>query len=122
MQDFKNLKVWGKAHQLTLEIYSATRKYPRDEIFALTSQIRRASSSIAANIAEGAGRRSRREFTHFLAIAIGSASEVEYFLILGRDLRYISQDDFTRINGLANETKKMLISFLLKVERGIGVS
>ena len=118
MQDFKKLKVWQKAHNLTLEIYAVSKRFPRDELFGITSQLRRASSSVAANIAEGSGRKSKREFAHFLAIAIGSVSEVEYFLILANDLKYLSQIDFQRINTLANETKRMLISFLDKVSQG----
>lgn len=118
MQDFKKLKVWEKAHQLTLEVYSASKKFPRDELFALTSQVRRASSSVAANIAEGSGRRSRKEFMYFLGISIGSVSEVEYFLILAKDLKYLDQIEYKRINTLADETKRMLISFLQRVEKG----
>ncbi len=118
LQDFKKLKVWQKAHNLTLEIYAVSKRFPRDELFGITSQLRRASSSVAANIAEGSGRKSKREFAHFLAIAIGSVSEVEYFLILANDLKYLSQIDFQRINTLANETKRMLISFLDKVSQG----
>jgi len=118
MQDFKKLKVWDKAHQLTLEIYAASKRFPKDELFGLTSQVRRAASSVAANIAEGSGRRSRKEFTYFLGIAIGSVSEVEYFLILAKDLRYLDQFQYRRINTLAGETKRMLISFLQIVEKG----
>lgn len=88
MQDFKKLKVWERAHALTLEVCVASEKFPRDELFSLTSQLRRASSSVAANVAEGSGRRSRKEFMYFLGVAIGSVSEVEYFLILARDLKY----------------------------------
>jgi len=118
MQDFKRLKVWDKAHQLTLEIYAASKRFPKDELFGLTSQIRRASSSVAANIAEGSGRRSRKEFIYFLGVAIGSVSEVEYFLILAKDLTYLDQLQYQNINTLADETKRMLISFLQKVEKG----
>ncbi len=118
MQDFKRLKVWDKAHQLTLEIYAASKRFPKDELFGLTSQVRRAASSVAANIAEGSGRRSRKEFTYFLGIAVGSVSEVEYFLILAKDLKYLNQNEYTRINTLADETKRMLISFLQRVEKG----
>lgn len=118
MQDFKRLKVWDKAHQLTLEIYAASKRFPKDELFGLTSQIRRASSSVAANIAEGSGRRSRKEFMYFLGVAIGSVSEVEYFLILAKDLTYLDQLQYQNINTLADETKRMLISFLQKVEKG----
>lgn len=118
MQDFKKLKVWEKAHQLTLEVYAVSKSFPKDELFALTSQLRRASSSVAANIAEGCGRKSKNEFSHFLAIAIGSISEVEYFLLLAFDLNYLKKNDFEELNLIANETKRMLISFQQKVEQG----
>ncbi len=116
MQDFKKLIVWQKAHLLTLGVYSASKSFPSNESFGLTSQLRRASFSVAANISEGSGRRSKNEFAHFLAIAIGSLSEVEYYLILATDLKYLSEADSIRLTSLAKETKRMLISFLQKVE------
>jgi four helix bundle protein len=118
VQDFKRLKVWEKAHQLALEVYAASKRFPKDELFGLISQIRLASFSVAANIAEGSGRRSRKEYMYFLGVAIGSVSEVEYFLILAKDLKYLDQIEYTRINTLADETKRMLISFLQRVEKG----
>jgi four helix bundle protein len=81
MKDFRDLKVWGKAHELALSCYSATSPFPKQEMFGLTSQIRRASSSIPANIAEGCGRRGNGELHRFLQIAMGSASELEYHLL-----------------------------------------
>ena len=86
MQDFRDLKVWQKSHQLTLEVYRSTATFPREELYGLTSQIRRASSSIPANIAEGCGRNSPNELRRFLEIAMGAASELEYHLLLARDL------------------------------------
>ena len=118
MQDFKKLKVWEKAHQLTLDVYAVSKKFPKDEMFALTSQIRRASSSVAANIAEGCGRKSKNEFSHFLAIAIGSLSEVEYFLLLAKDLKYMTPSEYEKLDVQANEAKRMLISFQQKVDQG----
>ncbi len=115
MQDFRKLNVWEKAHALTLDIYLTSRKFPKDELFALTNQLRRASSSIGANIAEGCGRMSQKEFHHFLSIAIGSASEVEYFLILAKDLNYFLQIDYEKLNEQVNEVKRKLISLLKKV-------
>jgi four helix bundle protein len=85
MEDFKDLMVWSKAHQLTLCIYQRTQRFPKEEMFGLTSQVRRASASIGASIAEGCGRRSDAEFRRFLQIARGSASELEYHLLLARD-------------------------------------
>ena len=88
MKDFRNLEVWDKAHQLTLNVYRITKTFPGDEKFGLTSQIRRCAASVAANIAEGCGRTGNAEFHRFLQIAMGSASELEYHLLLSRDLEY----------------------------------
>ena len=82
MQSFRNLKVWEKAHRLTLDVYRSTKMFPRDETYGLTSQIRRAAGSIGANIAEGSCRKGDCEFSRFLQIAMGSASELEYHLLL----------------------------------------
>ena len=91
MKDFKELKVWEKAHALTLQVYQETRSFPREEIYGLTSQVRRAAASVAANIVEGCGRRSDGEFTRFLQIARGSASELKYHLLLARDLHFLKR-------------------------------
>lgn len=118
MQDFKKLRVWEKAHALTLDIYLVSKRFPKDEMFGITSQVRRASSSIAANIAEGTGRTSRNEFARFLSYAIASASEIEYFLILIKDLKYLSVDESEKLQDRANEVKRTLISFLKKIQGG----
>src|SRR5262245_1435785 len=89
MRDFREFKVWHKAHGLTLEIYRNTATFPREELYGLTSQLRRASSSIPANIAEGCGRWGNSEFGRFLQIGMGSASELEYHILLARDLTYL---------------------------------
>src|SRR5689334_19771309 len=90
MKDFRNLRVWNRAHQITLAVYKATASFPREELYGLTSQIRRCSASVAANIAEGCGRRGNAEFNRFLQISSGSASELDYHLLLARDLGFIS--------------------------------
>lgn len=92
MQDFRNLQVWSKAHKLTLDIYKLTSRFPKDELFGLRSQMRRCSSSIGSNIAEGCGRLGDAELNRFLLIAMGSASELEYQLLLSRDLGYVHSD------------------------------
>src|SRR5580692_474898 len=97
MEDFKKLKVWSKAHLLTLAVYEITRKFPREEVFGLTSQIRRASASIGANIAEGCGRRSDPEMKRFVQIARGSANELEYHLLLARDLQLLPVEEFKEL-------------------------
>jgi len=111
MRDFRELKVWQKAHALTLDVYRATKSFPREELYGLTSQIRRAAVSIAANIAEGAGKNSRPEFARFLQIASGSASELEYHLLLAGDLGYLSSEFCHGLSEQVVETKKMLSSF-----------
>ncbi len=93
MRDYKKYNVWKLGHEVTLEIYKLSRSFPNNENFGLTSQMRRASSSIPANIAEGCGRESDAEFKRFLIISQGSASELEYFTILAKDLKYIQEEE-----------------------------
>src|SRR5438309_7139793 len=92
MQDFRKLQVWTKAHQLTLAAYFETRSFPREELFGLTSQIRRCSASIGANIAEGCGRGSDPDFCRFLQMAMGSTNELEYHFLLAKDLNFLNED------------------------------
>lgn len=115
MQNFKDLKVWVKSHEITLKIYSLTKGFPKEEIYTLTSQIRRCSSSIPANIAEGCGKNSNSDLGRFLNIALGSANETEYFLLLAKDLGYLTIDDHQLLERSINEVKAMLISLIQKV-------
>lgn len=115
MQNYKELKVWEKAHQVTLNVYKISKSFPKDEIYGLTSQLRRASASIPANIAEGCGKNSQLDLANFLNIALGSANETEYFLILSTDLGYLTNEDFERLSDHINEVKAMLISLIQKV-------
>ena len=110
MEDFKHLKVWTKAHELTLAIYQRTRTFPREEVYGLTSQIRRASASIGANLAEGCGRRSDPEMKRFVQIARGSANELEYHLLLARDLGFLAVDEFNELEAKTLEIQRMLAS------------
>ncbi|MFZ3213414.1 MAG: four helix bundle protein [Terriglobales bacterium] len=112
MKDFKDLRVWQKSHALTLAIYRMTQRFPKEEMYGLTSQIRRAAVSIAANIAEGCGRRSDREFRRFLQIARGSASELEYHLLLARDLRFQSAQEYTSVQAAVAEVQRMLTALV----------
>jgi len=105
MQDFKNLKVWQKSHALTLEMYKATENFPGNELYGLTSQMRRSCASIPANIAEGCGRNSDPEFARFLAISMGSAAELEYHLLLARDLGFITLANYEKLNKRTAEIK-----------------
>jgi len=115
MQNYKDLLVWKKAHQLTLEIYKTVSTYPKEEIYSLVSQLKRASSSIATNIAEGTGRFSQRDLAHFLQIALGSSHEVEYLLLLSKDLGFINNEIYIQLEKNVNEIKAMLISLIKKV-------
>ena len=109
MKDFRKLKVWEKAHELTLLIYKLSKKFPREELFGLTNQLRRASSSISTNIAEGCGRGSDKDFARFIQIAMGSASELEYLILLSFDLKYINKDNYLLINDETINIKKCLL-------------
>lgn len=115
MKDFRSLNVWHKAHEFTLIVYKATKQFPREELYGLTSQIRRASSSIPANIAEGCGKNSNADFCRFLQIAFGSASEVEYHLLLARDLEMLDVEIYSQLESNLLEVKKMLASLIVKV-------
>ncbi|MBC8869398.1 MAG: four helix bundle protein [Planctomycetes bacterium] len=115
MKDFRQLKVWEKAHQLTLTVYRVTKALPPDERFGLTSQIRRAAASVPSNIAEGCGRNSDAELARFMEIAMGSASEVEYQILLARDLEYVATPEHEDIHGRVCEVKRMLASFIQKL-------
>ena len=115
MQNYKNLNVWVKSHEITLKIYGLTKGFPKEEIYSLTSQIKRCSSSIPANIAEGCGKNSNKDLGRFLNIALGSANETEYFLLLSKDLGYLTLEDHQLIEKTINEIKAMLISLIQKV-------
>jgi len=113
---FRDLKVWQKSHQITLAIYKTTATFPREELFGLTSQMRRASTSVPANIAEGCGRNSESDFARFLTIAMGSASELEYHLLLSRDLSLLGEDEYVQISTDLEEVKRMLTGFIQKLK------
>lgn len=117
MIDFKELKVWEKAHQLTLEIYRTTSQFPSDEKYGLISQMRRACSSIPTNIAEGCGRDSDAELIRFCNIAMGSASELEYQMILSRDLELFDVSIFQKLYEQLVEVKRMLLAFIRSIKK-----
>ena len=119
MQSFKNLKVWEKAHALTLEVYKTSMSFPREEMYGLTSQMRRSSASVGANIAEGSCRKGDGDFGRFLQIAMGSASELEYHLLLAHDLKFLRPQIYTELIQSLVEVKRMLTSLthtVLKTE------
>ncbi len=115
MQNYKDLKVWEKAHHFTVEVYRITKPFPKEEIYGLTSQFRRAASSIPANIAEGCGKNTNNDFANFLNISLGSSNEAEYFILLAKDLNYLSLPDYETLIKLINEIKAMLIGLIGKV-------
>jgi four helix bundle protein len=112
MRDFRKLQVWEKSHALVLGIYQSTQRFPKDELYGLTSQMRRASVSIPANIAEGAGRESIPERVQFIQIANGSASELNYFLLLSRDLGYLPEEVYLKYSQDLDEIGRMLTGLM----------
>jgi len=115
MRDFRSLKVWKKAHDLTLAVYRVTRSFPPEELYGLTSQMRRSSASIPTNIAEGCGREGNSELCRFLSMAGGSASELEYQLLLARDLGFLDAGNFGRLSSDVTEVKRMLSVLIRKL-------
>nr|WP_317632061.1 four helix bundle protein [uncultured Flavobacterium sp.] len=116
MRDYKKYTIWEKSHLLVLDIYKTTKLFPKDELFGLISQMRRSSSSIPTNIAEGAGRKGDKEFCRFLYIAYGSANELEYQIILSKDLNYIDTEISNSLIFKIEEIKKMLNKLISTLE------
>jgi four helix bundle protein len=116
LKDFKELKVWQKAYALSLSVYEAARVFPREEIYGLTSQLRRSAVSVGANIAEGCGRRSDGELVRFLQIARGSASEMEHHLLLARDLKFLSAGTHQDLEKRLQEVQRMLASLVSSIQ------
>ncbi len=112
VQDFRNLAVWQKAHQLTLAIYRATADFPKEELYGLTGQMRRSAASVPTNIAEGCGRDTQGDFLRFLNIAMGSASELHYQVILARDLEFMTATSADLLEKDVTEVKRMLAALI----------
>lgn len=115
MRDFKKFEVWQISHQLTLKIYTSTKSFPKEEIFGLTSQIRRSFASIGYNISEGSGRNSDKEFANFINIALGSSNEAENQLILAKDLGYINEMEYQKLLEELTILKKKLVALWNKL-------
>lgn len=115
MRDYRTVRVWERAPALTLSLYSLTRSFPRDEMYGLTSQIRRSAASISANIAEGCGRRGQKELARFLSMAAGSASELDYHLLLAADLGLVDGPRYKSLSGALVEVRRMLSAFIRKL-------
>jgi len=116
MHHFKELNVWQKSIQLATNIYDLTTQYPKQETYGLTSQIRRCTISISSNIAEGAGRFSKKEFRHFLNIAYGSSFELETQLIISKNLKYVDDDSFETLNNKITDVQKMLYKLIKSIK------
>lgn len=116
MGDFRKLAVWQKSYQLTLKIYQSTGSFPKEELFGVTSQMRRAAASIPANIAEGSGRGSDTELRRFCQIALGSANELEFFTMLSCDLGYLEIQPYEKLNMDILEVQRMLASLIQKLK------
>jgi len=120
MKSYKDLVVYQKGYKLSLEVYKATKNYPREEIYGLVSQMRRSAVSIPCNIAEGYRRGHRKEYIHFLHIALGSCSELETLLSLSRDLELVDENGSENLYELQEEVSRLLsglIAALLKTKR-----
>jgi len=118
VRNYRDLQVWDKAHSLTLELYKKSRTFPRDESYGLTSQLRRSPISVGANLAEGCGRQTTAELARFVRISMGSASELDYHLLLAHDLGFLPQDDYRRFTQELTRIRKMLASLLSTLESG----
>src|SRR5882762_2945368 len=117
VKSFRDLEVWKKAHRVVLEVYRLTNPFPRSEQFGVVSQLRRAAYSIPANVAEGFGRRSTKELLHFLALSNGSLEELRYFLLLSRDLRYLSPVDHDKLQSDLKSVAEMLEALAKSLRR-----
>lgn len=117
MGDFRRLAVWRKSHALALAVYRITEGFPPHEVYSLTSQIRRAATSVPANIAEGCGRNGDRELARFLTVAIGSANELDYHLLLAKDLTFIDESAHAQLAAQVGEVKRMLAGLITRVRR-----
>lgn len=115
MRDFREIKVWEKSHLLVLDVYAATSSFPRAEIYGLTAQLRRCSASIPANLAEGCGRDGDAELRRFMLISMGSSSELEYHLLLARDLGFLRTEVYRDLSSKTLEIKRMLSPFINKL-------
>ncbi len=115
MRNYRDLHAWEKAHRLTLAIYKASQAFPKEERFGLTSQIRRCSASVAANLAEGCGRRSDGEMARFVQIAMGSGAELSYHLLLAKDLGLLAREDYVHLDRNLSEIMRMLSAFSSKL-------
>jgi len=118
-RDFKNIKAWQYADNLALSVYSKTKSFPREELYGITSQLRRAVVSVPVNVVEGANREHKKEYLHFLYVARGSLAETEYLLHLTCRLGYLQEEDYKKLEALRQETAKILQGLIKSVQKEI---
>ena len=116
MSNFRNLLIWQKSIALTTKIYATTKNFPKEEIYGLTSQIRRSAISIPSNIDEGFGRDSNKEYLRFLNISIGSLFEMQTQLEIAKNIEYLTEEDFNNLYEDSREVERMLVSFINKIK------
>lgn len=121
MRDYTKILAWQKADDLTVVVYEATKSFPKEELYGLTSQLRRAAYSVPANIVEGASRNSKKDYLHFLYIARGSLNEARYFVHLARRLGYLKPELHLQLQGQAEEVSRTLSGLIQAVERETGL-
>lgn len=108
MKDFKNLKVWQKGIKLVVDIYKTSKKFPKEELYGLTSLMRRSAISVPSNIAEGCGRNSDKDFNRFLEISLGSSFELETQIIIAHELEFLTKEEFFDLSDKVQEEQKMI--------------
>ena len=118
-RDYKKLKVWELSHKLVVKVYIVTEKFPKAELFGLTSQMRRSAVSIPANIVEGTARKSQKEYIHFLVTALGSASELDYYIYLAKELKYIQDSNYEELRKDCKEVIRMIQGLIQKIRKDI---
>jgi four helix bundle protein len=116
MRDFTKLEIWQRSHQLTVKIYLLSKSFPKDEMFGLTSQMRRSASSVPTNIAEGCGRSTNPQTRNFFDIALGSLSELQYQIMLCKDLNFIPESFAAELLAEANEIRRMIYAYIQKLK------
>jgi len=121
LRNYRDLKVWSKSYGLSLELYRLSRSFPKEELYGITSQLRRAAVSIGANLAEGCGRRTNAEMARFVRISMGSASELDHHLLLCKDLGFLQDEDYKRTSRGLVEIRKMLAALLDSIEAELNV-
>jgi four helix bundle protein len=120
-RDYTKIKAWQLADDFAVAVYQTTKRFPREETYGLTSQVRRAASSTPANIAEGSNRTSKKDYLHFLSIALGSLAEAKYFLHLAKRLGYIDEMEYCKLAGLGDEAGKTLGGLISAIQKEIAI-